>query len=108
MILADVFRSLESAENADSDQELDQDPDQEQSEIFSQPKMSFPLKISSAELSLSIDMDDAKLRHGWNRVGEYELGSGEVTVTVQPSEEVFVYADAIRWTPTKSRSDRTD
>ena len=68
---------------------------------------SFLIEVSTGGSSRSIEMEYPKLVFGWNQVGRFDLGNEDVVVTVKPNEKktsqypMWVFADAIRWTPSR-------
>ncbi|MDX1563157.1 MAG: hypothetical protein R3305_09535, partial [Gammaproteobacteria bacterium] len=63
------------------------------------------LEVVSGAGREAIDYDAAIANSGWNLVGEFELPAGEVRVEFSDrTDGRIVVADAVRWTPTASRS----
>ena len=63
------------------------------------------IKDDDAERVEKFDIANAK--EGWNEVGSFDLESTEVDVFLLDwagHEEIFVFADAIRWTPVTDRN----
>ena len=94
MVLAEVLGSLSTS---DSDSESEQ---VNLAELI-QPGKSFLVTVSTSKSSIPGEIQDSNLQLGWNHVGAYDLESGDVEVTLQPNGSILVYADAIRWTPSK-------
>ena len=89
LLIGSLLREL-----AGPDAEL---PKPEQTE----PSRTFLISVSSNGSTKFSVMDGANLSQGWNHVGEYEFEKENVVVTVQPTGGISVYADAIRWTPSR-------
>lgn len=69
------------------------------------PEEHYRLEISDGVNKQKVKFDIANADVGWNEVGTFELGSSEIEVLLSDwagHEEVMVYADAIRWSPSDS------
>lgn len=69
--------------------------------VQGQPHENFLMKVTANNTTIPIEIDMSNLVQGWNEIGSYDLGSGVVELTLQPTGTADVYADAIRWTPMK-------
>ena len=65
---------------------------------------SYFITIHDGERSIPIDFDVSNAAYGWNQLGEFDLNESEVEVSIDDRGEMWVYADAIRW----SQSSRSD
>ena len=61
---------------------------------------SLDMRISSTDGETAVEFDGAAGEPGWNRIGDYDLPSGEVRVVVSNrTSGSLVVADALRWQP---------
>ena len=70
----------------------------------SEPQEGFLIQVSTNDSTELFEMEFPALKQGWNRVGKFELGREDVVVSVKTNDRSktwFVYADAIRWTPSR-------
>ena len=61
---------------------------------------SYDMHLLAGDEATEVEFDGAASETGWNRLGEFDLPAGEVSLTVSnQSSGEFVIVDAIRWQP---------
>lgn len=71
--------------------------------LLTMPMGTYPMKLITGNVAVSVDFDASRGVEGWNPIGEIDLGApGEVRVVVSLDEvnalTPVVIADAVRWT----------
>ena len=69
----------------------------------------YDMQLVADGTQYAIEFDGAAAVTGWNNLGEFELGDGEVNLVVtntpagQDADQYIIVADAIRWLPVDSK-----
>ena len=67
---------------------------------------SYDIKLLDGEKTIPIEFDSGEAVEGWNKLGEYMIQSSSVSVVVSNATSGdVVFADAIRWTDLKAKSE---